>query len=170
MIRMYWQLPWTRSIQDTDEPLLELLQDVKITFRCCQYFFYWWDTWFLAPYYDGYCKLLWFMQLILTLKDIRLWTKIGTVAFPSYSSPLMFQWKGSHGIYTPLSLRQEWILHEHNSHQTGCTAHVPLFNLQPQFYSTTWSVCQTRMTPSASKVQRSSSVWAAPSTGSLGRI
>ena len=39
MIRMYWQLPWTRSIQDTDEPLLELLQDVKITFRCCLHFF-----------------------------------------------------------------------------------------------------------------------------------
>ena len=34
-IRRYWHLPSTRSNQDTDEPLLELLQDVKITFRYC---------------------------------------------------------------------------------------------------------------------------------------
>ena len=31
----YCHLPSTQSNQDTDEPLLELLQDVKITFRCC---------------------------------------------------------------------------------------------------------------------------------------
>ena len=32
-IRSYWHLPSTQSNQETDEPLLELLQDVKITFR-----------------------------------------------------------------------------------------------------------------------------------------
>ena len=34
-IKRNWDLPSTRSNQDTDEPLLELLQDVKITFRYC---------------------------------------------------------------------------------------------------------------------------------------